>query len=123
MPQGIQRRRVKGWRKPPNSVIVDRTSRWGNPFKASMFGKELSIALYRQCIEGSWNPSLVDDLSDGWRADAYRLHCAFIKRWMDNYGWTPSVAARVELKDKDLCCTCPLGEPCHRDVLIEVANS
>lgn len=31
-PVRIQRKRIKGWRKPANTVIVDRTSRWGNPF-------------------------------------------------------------------------------------------
>ena len=33
MPVRIQRSRKKGWRKPEGSVIVDRTSKWGNPFK------------------------------------------------------------------------------------------
>jgi hypothetical protein len=27
-----------------------------------------------------------------------------------------------ELKGKDLTCTCKLSEPCHADVLIELAN-
>lgn len=33
MPKRIQRSRKKGWRKPEGAVIVDRTSKWGNPFK------------------------------------------------------------------------------------------
>jgi len=32
VPRRLQRRRTRGWRKPAGSVIVDRTSRWGNPF-------------------------------------------------------------------------------------------
>lgn len=32
-PVRIQRRRVKGWRLPPNTVCVDRRTQWGNPFK------------------------------------------------------------------------------------------
>jgi len=32
-PKRIRRSRVKGWRKPDGSVIVDRTSRYGNPYK------------------------------------------------------------------------------------------
>ena len=31
-------------------------------------------------------------------------------------------AARAELAGRDLLCWCPLGEPCHADVLLEVAN-
>lgn len=30
-----------------------------------------------------------------------------------------AIHARVELKGKDLACTCPLDQPCHGDVLIE----
>ena len=29
---------------------------------------------------------------------------------------------RAELAGRDLACWCPLGEPCHADVLLEVAN-
>jgi len=37
----------------------------------------------------------------------------------------PEIAehAREELRGKDLCCWCPLGQPCHADVLLEVANA
>lgn len=30
---------------------------------------------------------------------------------------------RRELRGRDLACYCPLGEPCHADVLIEIANA
>jgi hypothetical protein len=30
--------------------------------------------------------------------------------------------ARRELRGRDLACYCPLEEPCHADVLLEVAN-
>jgi hypothetical protein len=29
---------------------------------------------------------------------------------------------REELRGRDLACYCPLDEPCHADVLIEIAN-
>jgi hypothetical protein len=32
-PKRIQRSCVKGWHTPDNTVIVDRTSTWGNPWK------------------------------------------------------------------------------------------
>src|SRR5688500_12012683 len=32
-------------------------------------------------------------------------------------------AARSELAGRDLVCWCPDGEPCHADVLLEVANA
>lgn len=34
IPARVQLRRVAGWRKPPNTVVVSRPTRWGNPFVA-----------------------------------------------------------------------------------------
>lgn len=31
-PQRIQLKRTRGWRMPPNTVKVDRSTKWGNPF-------------------------------------------------------------------------------------------
>lgn len=33
-----------------------------------------------------------------------------------------AVAARTELGGHDLACWCPLDQPCHADVLLQVAN-
>lgn len=30
---------------------------------------------------------------------------------------------RIRLRGKNLACWCPLGAPCHRNVLLEIANS
>lgn len=32
MPKRIQRKRLKGWRMPPNTVYVGRPTKWGNPY-------------------------------------------------------------------------------------------
>lgn len=32
------------------------------------------------------------------------------------------LAEIAELRGKDLACWCPLGQPCHADVLLELAN-
>jgi hypothetical protein len=34
-PIRIKLQRTKGWRMPPNTVKVDRSTRWGNPVKVS----------------------------------------------------------------------------------------
>jgi hypothetical protein len=34
-PIRIQMQRTKGWRKPENTVVVARPSRWGNSFRVS----------------------------------------------------------------------------------------
>jgi hypothetical protein len=33
MPERIQLRRSKGWRKPEDAVVVARPTKWGNPFR------------------------------------------------------------------------------------------
>lgn len=30
--------------------------------------------------------------------------------------------AKIELRGKNLSCFCPLDEPCHADILLEIAN-
>jgi len=48
----IQRKRVKGWRMPPNAVYVGRPSRWGNPFEIGRDGsREEVLAKYRVWLE------------------------------------------------------------------------
>lgn len=37
-PQRIQLSRAKGWRKPENTVVVARPSKWGNPWKIDSKG-------------------------------------------------------------------------------------
>lgn len=32
-PKRVQLRRTKGWRLPPNTVVVSRPTKWGNPFR------------------------------------------------------------------------------------------
>ncbi len=44
----------------------------------------------------------------------YRLHLALNPELQ--------AAARVELRGRDLACWCPIGEPCHADVLLDLAN-
>lgn len=107
-PVRIQLRRTKGWRMPPNTVKVDRTTKWGNPWTITQNrtgsghwyvdapnGSTLRIAANR---EGA---ALI-------AVDFFRLH-----------------AARLpvsELRGKNLACWCRPGAPCHADVLLELAN-
>src|SRR5687768_9147810 len=103
MPHRIQiRRGVKGSRKPAGVIYVNRTTRYGNPF-----------------IIGA--PGVPD------AATAVRLHEA----WMLDPNAPPMrINARLvttppplePIRGKVLGCNCPLGRPCHADVLLELAN-
>lgn len=94
-PRRFQRSRKRGWRKPHNAVVVDRTSKWGNPYAARDLGDcepALLVALYRDWLRS-------DD------AKAIRL-----RRQLP------------ALRGKNLLCWCRLDAPCHADVLLELAN-
>lgn len=39
-PRRVQLSRGKGWRMPPNTVKVDRATRWGNPFVIGVDGDQ-----------------------------------------------------------------------------------
>ena len=98
MPERIQRKRTKGWRMPPNTVYVGRPSRWGNRFTIEESGSaEQAVLDYEYWI--------------GWDTEA-PVH----------FGKALREAVRRELRGKNLCCWCPLDQPCHADVLLEIAN-
>lgn len=99
MPERIQLSRKKGWKMPPNTVIVDRRTKWGNPFtlqkKDDLSGSPVPVDLARQCAVANF------------------------RNFVDRQLWKE---ARDELRGKNLACWCPKNSPCHADVLLEIAN-
>ena len=52
-PQRVQLRRSKGWRMPPNTVKVDRTTKWGNPFKVGPGrSREYAVQVFSNMLAG-----------------------------------------------------------------------
>lgn len=119
MPKRIQMSRQHPWRADnPDAVIVARPSRWGNPFPIAEYGLELALTLYRQALGGNWSPSLLDQSKpDDYWDRAYTRTMEFRQRLG---GGDIASLARYELAGKDLACWCP--QPCHADVLLELAN-
>jgi hypothetical protein len=112
-PKRVQLKRTKGWRMPANTVKVDRTSRWGNPFvigERSPGKDKLGAGTPRELCG-----VLVRD-----RAHAIELFRKWVKSPSDRaLAWRTSAPM---LRGQNLACWCPPGEPCHADVLIELAN-
>lgn len=102
VPERIQLRRTKGWKMPENTVKVDRSTRWGNPFRIGDDGvptAERAVKLfYKLCADPDINAS-------------HEFFVFTIGR------------LRLDLGGKNLACWCPLDEPCHADVLLELANT
>lgn len=98
-PVRVQLSRQKGWRMPPNTVKVDRSTRWGNPDRAEVIGADLAVKMFRRRFDP------------------------------DGGGIGPITAIidrdviRRELRGKNLACWCRLDAPCHADVLLELANA
>jgi hypothetical protein len=94
-PHRIRLSRKKGWRMPPNTVKVDRTTRWGNPYK----------------VDGS----RIQTPQEAANAFEYFMGCGV--------GRPVELKRRLhELRGKNLACWCPIGSPCHADVLLRIAN-
>jgi hypothetical protein len=111
-PKRIQLRRTKGWRKPEGAVVVSRPSKWGNP---------ITLEIERLCWTDKHGPSTPENL----RAMAALDFRMGLPGLIADRGITyPSFdVIRAELAGHDLACWCPLDQPCHADVLLEIANA
>ncbi len=126
-PVRIQLRRTKGFNLQAESIAINglpavsvaRPGRFGNPYKLDVFGRELSLALFRETVNGLWNPSVMEAHSDEPCNAAYAAHHAFLKR----LGGHPLELARSELWGKNLACFCSLAVACHADIWLECAQS
>jgi Domain of unknown function (DUF4326) len=125
MPKRIQRQRTKGFNlkvasSNPNGVVyVGRPTWFGNPFTPKQFydagysgntatAISACVQAYREWLTG-------EPFSLHWREPNHFL------------GWLAAcredrVKRLPELRGKDLACYCPLDQPCHADVLLELAN-
>jgi hypothetical protein len=119
-PCRIQRKRTKGWRMPEGAIYVGRPTKWGNPFShAEKFaGRDWSLRCYRMAANGYWNPEELKDMPDG----PFHIACRDFSDWMKLFSIGVVNEAKEELRGKDLACWCSLDQPCHADVLLEIAN-
>jgi Domain of unknown function (DUF4326) len=99
-PHRIQLKRTKGWRMPPNTLKVDRSTKWGNPFKVEYKGMspELAVQSFKNVLD---------------EFEEYQISSR-LKVTIDDI--------RRELRGKNLACWCKSSEVCHADVLLEIAN-
>lgn len=103
MPERIQLRRTKGWTMPANTVKVDRTTMFGNPFAVGKAGPGGFVAKDKR---HAWQLFL-----------GFALQNAMLGE-----------AARQRLRGKNLACWCSLpgayaDDECHAAVLLKIANS
>lgn len=117
MPTRIQRRRDKGWRKPEGAVYVGRGSRWGNPYRVVREGG------YAWVEGSSWvEPVPKHIVYVGHSENAQYVQQEAVDRYRAWIASEDSRELRRELAGRDLMCWCPIDQPCHADVLLELAN-
>lgn len=82
---------------PPGTIYVGRPTRWGNPWKVGephpLFGWPMNADEVVALYRGAAEP-----------------HALLIAAMYDG------------LRGHDLACWCPLSQPCHADVLLDLAN-
>ena len=135
-PKRIQRKRSKGWRMPEGAVYVGRPTRFGNPFqavKSECCGywdvRDDNGVTYLVDHRFTHRPEVRDDRRT-WTTkreavrESVRLYGDELTYWLGGrMSWDSEFAEAVEsLRGKDLACWCPLDQPCHADVLLEIAN-
>lgn len=105
-PQRIQRKRTKGWRLPPNTVSVTRIGPFGNPFVVtdkvapgkSVGGSYIAVPTAEDAVECF--RIFLHEPEQTWRLEKIKA-----------------------LRGVSLACFCLLDQPCHADVLLEIANA
>jgi len=94
----VQLSRKKGFRLPPETVIVDRRSKWGNPFHV---------------------PTTTDSGSPIPPNLGHAIAVANYRNDMDIHIYRE---IQAELRGKNIACWCSLSLQCHGDVILEIAN-
>ena len=142
-PVRVQRKRTKGWRMPENTVYVGRGSKWGNPFvlnersglarepaihnpgKSWEYEGRISAAGMRHDYfhpGGKITPVTIRYMTRDEIVLCYRAYVTGAGWPCDWKGHGRANEIRAELAGKNLACWCRLDQPCHADVLLEVAN-
>ena len=97
---------------PEGAVYVGRPSLWGNPFSVESAIREgfaadvhearrVCVAAFREWVAGG---------SQWWMGPDSEIARSLLRN------------ALGRLQGRDLVCWCPLDQPCHADVLLELAN-
>ncbi len=113
-PVRLQLRRTKGFRLQLASravngleaVVVARPTRWGNPWTIGV--QACGCRTPGECGHNTFRCETAAEA-----VAAYRL-------WLGD--WKDRERKLAPLRGRNLACWCKVDEPCHADVLLELAN-
>lgn len=122
-PKRIQR--AKDWKPSKESVWVGPRSKFYNPFAAKLQGGESGLAtMTRQQLVDDYREWLTTPVTKWGNRPAFSRGDT-AKTGMLGVPWEPRPTLdeiRKELQGKDIVCRCHISQPCHADVLLELAN-
>jgi Domain of unknown function (DUF4326) len=103
VPHRVQLSRARDARLPPNTLRVDRATKWGNPFRVGVHGDRAEcVAMFEGLMAGRIY------VSHGPDPKIQQAYYEMVKR------------DRRELRGLNLACWCTLDGPCHADVLLKI---
>lgn len=133
MPKRIQRKRTKGWRMPENALSVTRPSMFGNPFIVGKHGNACQcVEKFRRLMTTNNHQEAVllcEEFTPGERVTRHLR----VGNTLVPHAWSPGAEKAdyylcfrhqiiAACRGRDLACYCALDQPCHADVLLELAN-
>ena len=121
-PRRIRLSRAKGWRMPPGTVKVDRSTAFGNPYPIGSLTIAIGEAQSRRWYVGSLKAQDFSIVAT--EGDARQAAVIAFRAWLAAPSRSHLVArTQHQLRGKNLACWCALDQPCHADVLLEIANA
>jgi hypothetical protein len=115
----IQLKRTKGWRLAPNARAVTRPGYFGNPYRPGDVYLVGDLMPFPVPTARTWEGPCGD-------ANLRAVKCrdtAQAVEWFRLWAATALEPEKVALlRGQDLACWCPLDQPCHADVLLQIAN-
>lgn len=137
-PKRIQRKRSNGWEMPANTVYVGRPGKWGNPFNFTQSAhcwnalalgcrgdkrgrQEAAVKAFRHWVSDPRGRVAMLDFGIVMEGKDGKTHPIGPRA---QAGMAPTHdEIRDALRGKNLACWCKEGDPCHADVLLEIANA
>jgi Domain of unknown function (DUF4326) len=110
MPKRVQLQRGTGWRMPPNTRKVDRSTVFGNPFVSVKYGVEDAVHMHRVWLTGT----ITDEQIEARYPSLVAKHLIARRRRV--------LTSLHELRGMNLACWCSPSQACHADLLLELVN-
>lgn len=128
MPSRIQGSHAKGWHMPRGAIYVGAPSRYRNPFRIGGWFRLGDPPGYRSSpFPMAWSEKAIwiprherEAPAQGYRHIASAAEAVEMFAQLAATGYFAHFLPA--LRGHDLCCSCRLDQPCHADVLLELAN-